>query len=204
MALLLPVTQQLTGINILVIYVSSIFSTYQVLYEYMGTLLNVLQMCGGLYTASLLARHGRKHVLLWGLAILTVCNLMLGLVFISEENVEKDVWRTGWKVLGCIVFFWVFGVSAGPIVWQYVPEIVEGNIVGLATLTNWTSVFVIVLIYPLMEARVGAGKIFITLAGLLLLACALLWVLMVETKDKPESQIFEEYEMALFYRNKPL
>ncbi len=54
------------------------------------------------------------------------------------------------KVVGSVFFFAVFGMSAGPVVWQYVPEVVGGNIVGLATLLNWSGVFLIVFFYPLI------------------------------------------------------
>jgi SP family facilitated glucose transporter-like MFS transporter 3 len=84
-ALTLPVAQQATGVNILVVYISSIFSFNAALSKYIGTAVNILQMFTNLSTGALLMRLGRKQILLAGLGVICVCNVLLGVGFMGED-----------------------------------------------------------------------------------------------------------------------
>ena len=48
-----------------------------------------------------------------------------------------------------------FGVSLGPVVWLYIPEIVEPEIIPFSTLANWTAASVVVITFPILSKAFG-------------------------------------------------
>jgi len=48
------------------------------------------------------------------------------------------------------VYMIVYGISLGPVVWLYVPEIIPAKIVPLATMMNWTGASICVIFTPIV------------------------------------------------------
>jgi Na+/melibiose symporter-like transporter len=46
----------------------------------------------------------------------------------------------------------VFGLSLGPVVWLYIPEIVQPKIVPYSTMANWMATLLIVFLFPVIRA----------------------------------------------------
>ena len=44
----------------------------------------------------------------------------------------------------------VFGVSLGPVVWLYIPEIVQPKIVPFSTATNWICASLVIILFPIL------------------------------------------------------
>jgi hypothetical protein len=55
-----------------------------------------------------------------------------------------------------MIFIYVigFGVSLGPIVWLYLPEILPELGVGLSALSCWLFTFAIVFLFPIMKDNI--------------------------------------------------
>lgn len=49
----------------------------------------------------------------------------------------------------------VYGVTLGPTVWLYVPEIIPAKIVPFATTLNWIGCSIAILILPVLNENVG-------------------------------------------------
>ena len=44
----------------------------------------------------------------------------------------------------------VFGLSLGPVVWLYIPEIVQPRIVPFSTATNWIIASIVIILFPIL------------------------------------------------------
>ena len=52
---------------------------------------------------------------------------------------------------GLVVFMANFGLTLGPVVWLYIPEIVQPNIVPFSTGMNWTGTSLVLLLFPIVK-----------------------------------------------------
>lgn len=57
-------------------------------------------------------------------------------------------------LVGLFLFMWVFGISLGPIVWLYIPEIVQPKIVPFSTATNWICASLVIILFPILTDNV--------------------------------------------------
>jgi len=53
-------------------------------------------------------------------------------------------------VVGLFLFMGIFGVSLGPVVWLYIPEIVAPKIVPYSTMVNWVSASSVIILFPII------------------------------------------------------
>ena len=44
-----------------------------------------------------------------------------------------------------------FGISLGPVVWLYIPEIVQANIIPFSTGVNWAAAACCMLLFPIIK-----------------------------------------------------
>lgn len=54
-------------------------------------------------------------------------------------------------IFGLVLFMANFGFTLGPVVWVYLPEIVHPNILPFATMINWASAALIMLLFPVIK-----------------------------------------------------
>lgn len=57
----------------------------------------------------------------------------------------------GFIILGLILFMANFGLTLGPVVWVYLPEIVQPDIMPYATGVNWGTAAFIMLLFPVIK-----------------------------------------------------
>mmetsp|Transcript_12053 Transcript_12053/g.19011 ORF Transcript_12053/g.19011 Transcript_12053/m.19011 type:complete len:87 (+) Transcript_12053:1094-1354(+) len=83
------------------------------------------------------------------------------------------------------MFMFGFGISLGPIVWLYLPEILPEKGVSIAALVNWVFTAIVGIIFPIMKDSV------LTISGVywffcFWMLCAVIFVntFVVETKGK--------------------
>ena len=86
-----------------------------------------------------------------------------------------------------------YGVSLGPVVWLYNPEILPEKGISLATLTNWIGVIIIAFLFPVMNRLVGAWPIFMFFGACCLLSLIFILTCVKETKGLTPIQIEEAY-----------
>lgn len=138
--------QQLTGINAIVTEASTIVKNIiPGLAEYTPIILNVVQVIATLCTVFVLTRVGRKPMVLFGNLGLAIIDIIIGILFVFEK------WSgSGYFVLAMlIVYMIIYGISLGPVVWLYVPEIIPAKIVPLATMMNWFGCSLCVIFTPM-------------------------------------------------------
>jgi SP family arabinose:H+ symporter-like MFS transporter len=154
----------------------------------MPILINMLQFIGAILTSYLLTKIGRKILLEMGALICAIANIIIAIGFLSHS--------LAWILLGLIVFMGGFGLTLGPVVWIYLPEVAQPKILSLATAANWGGCSLVMLTFPIITKMLpgqNPGPIF-------LFFC--LWSVgsyffnkryVLETQNKGEKQIFNEY-----------
>ena len=56
----------------------------------------------------------------------------------------------GLVVGGLFMFMFFFGMSLGPVVWLYIPEIVQSKIIPYSTASNWISASLVIILFPII------------------------------------------------------
>lgn len=84
-------------------------------------ILNLEQTLTCLVTSYLLTRLGRKTILQGGTLVAVISLLLIGIGFFVRDSAESagNVMVIG----GLVIFMADFGLSLGPVVWLYIPEI---------------------------------------------------------------------------------
>lgn len=108
-----------------------------------NVILNVLMLVSAYLSGLIIDKSGRKSVLLYGEVF---CAILLGLtaLFSLEE------WNAYCVALFIILYCTSFGMSLGPIVWMYMPEIVPFKAVSLASSFNWLCSAILGLFFDTM------------------------------------------------------
>ncbi len=141
----LQMLQQLTGINSVIYYSSSIFSAAGVSNPTTATVVvGLVNMLTTLIAVLFVDKLGRKPIMYFGLMILTLCTA--GYIFHTEAilNATGQNLASGMKttlLVSTLVYIFAFAVSAGPIAWVICAEIfpLQGRDVGMTVTTavNW-------------------------------------------------------------------
>ena len=145
----LPLTQQFTGANFIVTQMTQITAIYdEPLSHFTGLMANFIQFVATMCSAYVLAKVGRRLLILIGSSSIGVLDILTGVVFLMLDR----HWAPGFPIaMAFIMLFNVFyGLSMGPVVWLYIPEIAKKKIVPLATATYWVGCSLAVIVAPII------------------------------------------------------
>lgn len=175
----LPFSQQLTGVNFLVTQLTSITSIYnQSLSHFTALIANTVQLISTSLSTLVLKKFGRRTIILTGNLGIGILNLIIGGVFYATW----DGWKNGFGIsMGLIMIFnIIFGLTLGPVVWIYVPEIVTQKIVPLATATYWCGCSLCVIVAPIITSYMNSPyAVFMFLGTYLIIIFIPNWFLVV-------------------------
>lgn len=116
---LLPLMQQLTGINAIVTQIGGIVQKHNADFGYyLPLIINFVQFAATFGAISALKMFGRKPILLFGNIGLGICDIILGILFIFIGSFNAAFWIV-FAVL--IVYMAIYSSTIGPTVWMYVP-----------------------------------------------------------------------------------
>lgn len=190
--------QQLSGINAVIFYSSTIFSSGNDDGSAdngakIGTaLVGVFNMVSTLVAMVLLKYFGRKTLLVFGQITMAACLGLLGLFFSTNQTLLIKVFT-----LAFVVFF---EFSSGPILWLYNAEILPASGISVATFINWAATIVISLVTPVMvndeHKNPGPNWTFWIYGILCVLGLLFVLFFVKETKGKTEQQIKMMYAPA--------
>jgi hypothetical protein len=120
--------------------------------------------------------------------------VMIACGFWMKEQVQGL--GLGLIIVGLFLFMANFGLTLGPVVWVYLPEIVQSSILPYATAMNWGTASLITLFFPVIKDHLpkkNPAWLFIFFA----LWCALSFLFnkkyLVETRNRTEKEINLEY-----------
>ncbi|KAH8331788.1 hypothetical protein KR074_012193, partial [Drosophila pseudoananassae] len=190
-SIMLMMFQQLTGINAIMFYSTSIFKAAGSTLEprFATIVIGVVQVFATVTAIFLIERVGRKILLLvsafmMGLSTLTMC-LYFGMLM------DKKI---GWLALLALCLFIIgFSLGFGPIPWAINAELfaedaktLAGAIAGTC---NWVFAFCVTLLFPILNEKLGACPCFGIFAGFAVAAILFILFLVPETKGKTLNEI---------------
>uniref|UniRef100_A0A8C6TP06 Solute carrier family 2 member 2 n=1 Tax=Neogobius melanostomus TaxID=47308 RepID=A0A8C6TP06_9GOBI len=192
-ALMMHISQQLSGINAIFYYSTSIFSQAGVAQPVYATIgVGVINTVFTLVSVALVDRAGRRTLTLVGLGGMCVCAIAMtvGLKFQSDY-----AWMSYVSMVAIFLFVSFFEIGPGPIPWFIVAELFSQGprpaAIALAGCCNWTSNFIIGMTFPYIQVTLDC-YVFILFAALLLCFTIFTYMRVPETKGKT----FEEISAA--------
>lgn len=146
----LALLQQFVGINAVVGYGGDIVGeAIPSLKSIFPMLINLEQVLTSLIVSYLLSRIGRKLILMIGTIFAAISTGIIGIGYFIRDS-YTDIGNV-LILLGLVIFMANFGLSLGPVVWLYIPEIVQPNIISFSTGINWAGASLVMLLFPIIK-----------------------------------------------------
>jgi SP family arabinose:H+ symporter-like MFS transporter len=182
LAIAIGAFNQLSGINAILYYLPSIFSSAgfsHVSGVGQSVAIGAMNLAATLLGMALIDRVGRKTLLLIGAVGTAVCLLAVAAIFATHQH-------QAWLVWALVAYVAFFAISQGAVVWVYISEIfptrVRGKGQSLGSGTHWVMNACLSLIFPMIAARSGAYPFFF-FAAMMALQFFVVLVLFPETKQ---------------------
>lgn len=179
------VLQQLSGINAILSYTTTLFSELgsDVFTARFFTMLSgIVRLCASLGNIKIIDNLGRKKTLIYGTYGLSVCLALMG--FISSYSVHYL-----FPIALVQIYLAIFVMSSGPICWIYCGEVLSSRGMSICSSINFLSNFIIVLIFPFIKQMIGYDYTFFSLSLINFLGAIYLYYYMIETKGMLKSEI---------------
>lgn len=193
----LAILQQVTGVNTVVYYAPAIFkgaglqSNAAAIAATVGLgVVNVIMTIVAIY---LLDRVGRRPLLLWSAAGMTIALLLLGLGFVFGRGAEEGGMLGAVTGVSLMVYIGFFAIGMGPVFWLLIAEIyplkLRAVAMSVATVANWAANFLVAATFLTLTAAVGKAGIFWLYAAMGVLTWIFVWRLVPETKGKTLEEV---------------
>ncbi|ORX42594.1 general substrate transporter [Hesseltinella vesiculosa] len=186
LVVLLQLSQQLSGINAVIFYSTSIMSSvFPDASDRITVLISVINLLMTLVSAYLMDRSGRRSLFLTSAVFMASSSILLG------WSIENGQDRT--SAFGIVAFVAAFAIGLGPIPFLMIPELVETHAVasagsvGLAT--NMISNFMVSAGFMKLRDIIGNGQVFYVFAISLSLLLVLAFFYLPETKNKSADEV---------------
>uniref|UniRef100_A0A672YU78 Solute carrier family 2, facilitated glucose transporter member 5 n=1 Tax=Sphaeramia orbicularis TaxID=375764 RepID=A0A672YU78_9TELE len=189
-ALMMHLSQQLSGINAIFYYSTAIFERAGVAQPVYATIgVGVINTIFTLLSVVLVDRAGRRSLTLTGLAGMCCCAVAMtvGLKFQNDYS-----WMSYVSMASIFLFVSFFEIGPGPIPWFIVAELFSQGprpaAIALAGCCNWTSNFIVGMTFPYIQDWLGP-YVFVLFAALLLGFTVFIYLRVPETKGKTFEEI---------------
>ena len=126
-------------------------------------------------------KFGRKSILLLGEVLCSITLALLSVLgFLDLYTPSKYI---------ILVYMLSFGISLGPIVWLYLPEILPEKGVSLAASANWVGCGIIGIGFPIVKNAINIEGTFLIFLVCCLVALVYMFFCVKETKGKSHEEI---------------
>ncbi|XP_060790774.1 solute carrier family 2, facilitated glucose transporter member 4-like isoform X2 [Neoarius graeffei] len=194
-SILLQLSQQLSGINAIFYYSTSIFQKAGVespVYATIGA--GVVNCAFTVVSLFLVERMGRRTLHMLGLAGMCVCAIIMTIALSLLESVP---WMSYISMLSIFGFVAFFEVGPGPIPWFFVAELFSQGprpaAMAVAGCSNWTANFIIGMGFQYI-ANLCGPYVFLIFAALLLFFLLFTFFRVPETRGKTFDQISANFK----------
>ena len=139
---------ELTGINIILLYSSTIFKEMKksgssnIDSRQATQTAGIVNMIGSLISVWLVKHAGRRTLIVWGHIVMAILHAMVG-VF-GKEGDDTGV------VVMIFAFLFVYQNTSGPACWLYAAETANDAALGICLLTLWGTVFILSQVCPIL------------------------------------------------------
>uniref|UniRef100_A0A668AAS7 Solute carrier family 2, facilitated glucose transporter member 4 n=1 Tax=Myripristis murdjan TaxID=586833 RepID=A0A668AAS7_9TELE len=189
-AILLQLSQQLSGINAIFYYSTSIFIKAGVqspVYATIGA--GVVNCAFTVVSLFLVERMGRRTLHMLGLGGMSICAIVMTVALATLESVPSMSYLSMLAIFGFVAFF---EVGPGPIPWFFVAELFSQGprpaAMAVAGFSNWTANFIIGMGFQYVADLCGP-YVFLIFAALLLFFLIFTFFRVPETRGKTFDQI---------------
>lgn len=183
--LMLSVVQQLSGINAILSYATTIFGQFGsgVFIARVLTMVSALvKVTAAFLLMPFIDKVGRKKTLIFGCVGMSISLFLIGLL--SNYTVHFI-----FPFLLTELYLSLFVSSIGPICWIYSGEILTSRGMSICTATNWFTSFIVVLLFPFLILTLGQSGTFFIFAFVNLIGSFYFAFDMIETKGLNKSEI---------------
>lgn len=194
----LMVFQQLSGVNAVIFYAGSIFTSAggSLKADAASIIIGVMQVIAVFVSTLIIDRLGRRILLTASVAALCICSFILGVYFYLLET-KHDVSNIGWlPVVSLCIFIILFSLGFGPIPWMMVGELFAPEVKGIAgssaCLFNWLLAFLVTKTYTNLTASLQPYGTFWLFSVISAIGCFFVLFLVPETKGKSLEDIQRE------------
>ena len=136
---------------------------------------------------------GRRPLLLGGVSVITAC--LFALAALNPPGETQTVAQAQASLAAIFLYVGAYQLSFGPIAWLLVGEVFPAKVrsaaVGLATLSNFGSNFLVSLFLPTVEENIGLQGTYLGFASVGVLAVVSIYFTVIETRGKTLEEIEE-------------
>uniref|UniRef100_A0A3Q3J1K5 Solute carrier family 2, facilitated glucose transporter member 4 n=1 Tax=Monopterus albus TaxID=43700 RepID=A0A3Q3J1K5_MONAL len=189
-AIMLQLSQQLSGVNAIFYYSTSIFMKAGVqspVYATIGT--GVINCAFTVVSLFLIERMGRRTLHMLGLGGMCICAIIMTVALALLDSVP---WMSYISMLSIFGFVAFFEVGPGPIPWFFVAELFSQGprpaAMAVAGCSNWTANFIIGMCFQYIADLCGP-YVFLIFAVLLLFFLIFTFLRVPETQGRTFDQI---------------
>lgn len=197
-AIMLQLSQQLSGVNAIFYYSTSIFMKAGVespVYATIGA--GVVNCAFTVVSLFLVERMGRRTLHMLGLSGMCFCAIVMTIALALLDSVR---WMSYICMLAIFGFVGFFEVGPGPIPWFFVAELFSQGprpaAMAVAGFSNWTANFIIGMGFQYI-ANVSGPYVFLIFAVLLLFFLIFTFFKVPETRGKTFDQISANFHQPI-------
>ncbi|XP_005988781.1 solute carrier family 2, facilitated glucose transporter member 1 [Latimeria chalumnae] len=196
-AIVLQLSQQLSGINAVFYFSTSIFAkagVEQPVYATIGA--GVVNTAFTVVSLFVVERAGRRTLHLVGLAGMAGCAVLMTIALLC---LEKMAWMSYISIVSIFGFVAFFEIGPGPIPWFIVAELFSQgprpSAFAVAGLSNWTSNFIVGMGFQYVEQLCGP-YVFIIFTILLIIFFVFTYFRVPETKGRTFDEIASSFRQG--------
>ena len=179
--------QQVSGINFLIFYSTTLFNELQDgLGKTMTLVVGICNFTGSIIVIYLISRLGRKFNLVMGPLFQSIAFFILYIGYI-----QKTIWIL---IVSVCLYIISFAIGLGGTETAYIGEILPPAGVGLALAVQWIMTALIGQFLPALISIFGSSTLIIFFAFACLFFFFTFDYFLIETKGKSEQQIITEFE----------
>ncbi|KAF4695266.1 hypothetical protein FOZ60_005133 [Perkinsus olseni] len=194
----LQICQQLSGINAVVFYQTTIFQAAGISNKQMMALVTmIIQVVVTFISCCIMDLAGRRFLLVFAASGMCISAWMLGLFFYLQD--VTGLTNVGWLALAsayCYIAF--FSIGVGPIPWLIMSEIfpndVRGNAAAIATAVNWLFAFIVTMCLDAYRQAITYQGVFWSFGFICLVMIFFVLFFIPETKGKSFEEIENEFD----------
>ncbi|XP_020661441.2 solute carrier family 2, facilitated glucose transporter member 3 isoform X1 [Pogona vitticeps] len=194
-AIALQLSQQLSGINAVIYYSTGTFKDAGVkepVYATIGT--GVVNTIFTVVSLFLVERAGRRTLHLIGLGGMAICASVITIALALKNIVS---WMSYISIIATFAFVAVFEIGPGPIPWFIVSELFSQGprpaAVAVAGCSNWTSNFLVAMLFPYAALFIGP-YVFLIFVVFLIIFFIFTFFQVPETKGRTFEEISSGFE----------
>ena len=193
--IILAILQQFVGINVIFYYSTTLWQSVG-FNQSDSFMLSVLTATANVVVTfiaiALVDRVGRKPLLLFGSAGMTLSLGAMALAFLQASGSGEDISLPGvWGPVALVaanLFVVSFGASWGPVMWvllgEMFPNRIRGTALAIGAAANWLANFAVTVTFPPMAENLGLGVVYATYGTFAALSFFFVYFKVQETKQR--------------------